>query len=69
MSRLVDAHVVADHLGVPVSWVRDQTRQDLLPYVPLGRYRRYDLDAIDQWWSGLARQPARVAAYRKYAPR
>lgn len=67
MSRLVDAHPAADHLGVPVSWVREQTRQDAMPYVPLGRYRRYDLERLDEWWQELARQPVRSPRRRTAA--
>jgi hypothetical protein len=58
VSRLVDAQTVAAHLGVPESWVREQTRRGVIPYVPLGpRYKRYDLDRVDEWWHGLAREP------------
>ena len=39
---LLDAHEVADWLGVPVSWVRESTRSGAMPCVQLGRYRRYD---------------------------
>jgi excisionase family DNA binding protein len=57
MSRLVDAHAAAAHLGVPVSWVREQTRYGTMPHVPLGRYRRYDLERLDEWWQALAVEP------------
>ena len=57
MSRLVDAAAAAELLGVPTSWVREATRRDEIPYVALGRYRRYDPDALDEWWRGLARGP------------
>jgi len=65
VSRLVDAHAVAKHLGVPVSWVREQTRRDTLPYVPLGRYRRYDLESVDAWWQDLAHAGNPAAARRR----
>ena len=67
MSRLVDAQAVAEHLDVPVSWVREQTRRDALPYVPLGRYRRYSLDAVDEWWQAFAREPAGPPSRRPVA--
>jgi excisionase family DNA binding protein len=57
-SRLVDARVVAEHLGVPVSWVREQTRRGALPCVALGRSRRYRLDEIDAWVTTMTRQPS-----------
>ena len=69
MSRLVDAGTAAGHLNVPVSWVREQTRLGQIPYVPLGRYRRYDLEALDSWWQELAHAPAGSAPrYRKHRP-
>jgi hypothetical protein len=44
---LVDAQHVATALGVPLSWVRAKTRQGEMPgAVSLGRYWRYDFDAI-----------------------
>jgi|tagenome__1003787_1003787.scaffolds.fasta_scaffold20971959_3 hypothetical protein len=57
MSRLVDAATTARHLGVPVSWVEEQTRRGCVPHVPLGRYRRYDLERIDEWWRSLVCEP------------
>jgi excisionase family DNA binding protein len=48
-ARLVDAKAVAEHLNVPVSWVRESTRSGALPSVQLGRYRRYDLGDVDRW--------------------
>ena len=57
--RLVNAQWVADFLGVPLSWVRDATREERLPYVPLGRYRRYDPADIRAW---VERQKAQGAA-------
>jgi len=53
--RLLTAQEVADLLAVPLSWVREATRSERLPYVALGRYRRYRRDQIDAW---LAQQQA-----------
>jgi excisionase family DNA binding protein len=47
--RLLEAKDVADLLNVPISWVRDATRDGRLPHVPLGRYRRYDRADIEDW--------------------
>ena len=47
--RLLTAQEVADLLAVPLSWVREATRNERLPYVALGRYRRYRRDQIDAW--------------------
>jgi len=36
-------------LGVPTSWVYEQSRLGRIPTVTLGRYRRYRLEAIEAW--------------------
>jgi excisionase family DNA binding protein len=40
---------VADLLGVPRSWVYEQSRLGRIPTVTLGRYRRYRREAIEAW--------------------
>jgi excisionase family DNA binding protein len=47
--RLLTAKEVAELLAVPESWVREATRAGCLPHVCLGRYRRYELTAIEAW--------------------
>jgi excisionase family DNA binding protein len=47
--RLLTAKEVAELLSVPESWVREATRERRLPYVALGRYRRYERQAIESW--------------------
>lgn len=47
--RLLTAAEVAELLAVPVSWVREATRAERLPYIALGRYRRYSRAAIEAW--------------------
>jgi excisionase family DNA binding protein len=47
--RLQTAHEVAERLGVPVSWVRDHTRQGRIPHLRLGRYVRYRRETVDKW--------------------
>ena len=51
--RLLTAGEVAELLAVPESWVREATRAQKLPYLALGRYRRYQQSQIQAW---LARQ-------------
>jgi len=58
-SPLLTAKEVADLLGVPTSWVYQQSRAGRIPTVRLGRYRRYRREAIEEWvghieagWSG-----------------
>ena len=46
---LVDAHHVAAALGLPLSWVREKTREGELPSVSCGRYRRYQLEDVRRW--------------------
>jgi excisionase family DNA binding protein len=64
--RLLDAHEAAELLHVPVSWVREETRQGHLPHVKLGRYRRYLRADLLEWVEGLKggsgrRRPRAVA--------
>ena len=40
-------------LGVPRSWVYEQSRKGRIPTVTLGRYRRYRAEAISQWIEAL----------------
>ncbi|MGH7718976.1 MAG: helix-turn-helix domain-containing protein [Gemmatimonadaceae bacterium] len=46
---LVTAQEVAELLGVPASWVYEQSRRGRIPTVTLGRYRRYRVEAIEEW--------------------
>ncbi len=45
-TRLLTAAEVASMLGVPRSWVYEQSRRELIPTVPLGRYRPFREEAI-----------------------
>jgi excisionase family DNA binding protein len=47
--RLMTAQDVATMLGVPASWVYEQSRAGRLPTVCVGRYRRFRRDAIESW--------------------
>ena len=64
--RLLTAAEVAELLAVPVSWVREATRAGRLPYLALGRYRRYSRPAIEAWLleqrSGPAASPRRTGS-------
>jgi hypothetical protein len=44
---LLDASQIADNLGVPKSWVREQSRLGHIPVVRLGRYCRYRLADVE----------------------
>jgi excisionase family DNA binding protein len=52
---LLTAGQVAKLLGVPTSWVYEQSRRGRIPTVTLGRYRRYRAEAIDEWLEELER--------------
>jgi excisionase family DNA binding protein len=46
---LLTADEVGELLGVPKTWVYEQSRAGRIPTVSLGRYRRYRREAIEQW--------------------
>lgn len=50
---LLTADEVGDLLGVPTSWVYEQSRAGRIPTVTLGRYRRYRREAIEAWLEQL----------------
>jgi excisionase family DNA binding protein len=55
---LLTAKEVGELLGVPASWVYEQSRLGQIPTVTLGRYKRYRREAIELWLSELE-APAR----------
>jgi excisionase family DNA binding protein len=62
--RLLTAGEVAELLSVPETWVRAETRAGRLPHLALGRYRRYDRDAVLGWL-----EAQRAGQWRKHAPK
>jgi excisionase family DNA binding protein len=46
---LLTAAQVAELLAVPESWVREATREQRIPHLRLGRYRRYQQSALEAW--------------------
>lgn len=56
--RLLTAVEVAELLNVPESWVREATRAQRLPYIALGRYRRYSRAQIQAWVADQERGPS-----------
>jgi excisionase family DNA binding protein len=62
--QLVDAAAVAELLGVPTSWVREQVRAGAIPHVRLGRYVRFDLEDVHRWL-GECKQPGRSVTFRR----
>jgi excisionase family DNA binding protein len=61
--RLLSASEVAERLNVPESWVRAETRAERLPHVKLGRYKRYEWEAVVVWLEGQ-----RGGQWRKHKP-
>jgi excisionase family DNA binding protein len=49
MADLLTAAEVAQMLGVPKTWIYEQSRKGLIPTVELGRYRRFRREAIETW--------------------
>jgi excisionase family DNA binding protein len=58
---LLTAAQVARMLGVPTSWVYEQSRQGRIPTVTLGRYRRYRAEAIEAWVAQLEARERRAS--------
>jgi excisionase family DNA binding protein len=57
---LLNAAQVAERLGVPKTWVYEQSRKGRIPTVTLGRYRRYRAEAIERWVEQLEAREVRV---------
>jgi excisionase family DNA binding protein len=53
--RLIDAREAAAMLNVPDTWVLAEARASRIPHVRLGRYVRFDRDALRVWWRSRAR--------------
>ncbi len=62
--RLLTAPEVAELLSVPESWVRQETRAGRLPHLALGRYKRYEREAVLEWLEGQ-----RAGQWRRHAPK
>lgn len=66
---LLTAAEVAELLGVPASWVYEQSRRGRIPTVTLGRYRRYRREAIEAWVAGLEGDDLSAASWRPVGSR
>jgi excisionase family DNA binding protein len=60
-AALLTADEAAELLGVPKSWVMEQARHDRIPHVRLGRYVRFDEDALLEWVGRRQRGPVTMA--------
>jgi excisionase family DNA binding protein len=54
---LLDARAAGALLGVPHTWVLAEARADRIPHVRLGRYVRFDGEALEAWWRNRLRGP------------
>lgn len=45
-NELLTAKQLSEHLKVPITWVYEQSRSNKLPTVHVGRYVRFDLQAV-----------------------
>lgn len=57
--RLLTAEEVGAMLGVPKTWVLAEARGDRIPHLRLGRYVRFEGEAIQAWWAERRRGPWR----------
>jgi len=56
--ELLDAEGAAELLNVPKSWVLSEARAGRIPHVRLGRYVRFEPDALRAWWRDMRRGPS-----------
>lgn len=66
--KLLTAEQVSELLNVPVSWVREHTRNGRIPHVPLGRYRRYRESTVLDWLTGIETEGRDALGFRTYMP-
>ncbi len=63
---LIDAAAAGELLGLPESWIRRAAREERIPHVKLGRYRRFNPAALEAWslaqQSPVSNQPTAKAA-------
>jgi excisionase family DNA binding protein len=62
VAPLLTAAEVAALLGVPTTWVYEQSRLGRTPTVTLGRYKRYRRAAIEEWVARLEAPARRLAS-------
>ncbi len=56
---LLNAQQAAELLNVPATWILAEARADRIPFIPLGRYKRFDAGELEAWWRERARGPWR----------
>jgi excisionase family DNA binding protein len=57
--ELLTHEEIAERLKVPASWVYEKTRKrcrNPIPSIPMGRYIRFDWDAVVKWLESQAQE-------------
>jgi hypothetical protein len=54
---LLDAEEAGRLLNVKASWLLSEARHDRVPWVPVGRYVRFNADDLLAWAAGRSRGP------------
>ena len=54
---LIDAKAAGELLGVPHTWILEEARHNRIPHVRLGRYVRFEADALLDWVRNRRRGP------------
>jgi len=54
---LIDAKAAGELLGVPHTWVLEEARHDRIPHIRLGRYVRFEPEALLDWARNRRRGP------------
>jgi excisionase family DNA binding protein len=62
--HLLTAAEVGELLSVPESWVRQESRENRIPHVRLGRYVRFDREAVLGWL-----ETQRAGQWHKHQPK
>jgi excisionase family DNA binding protein len=65
VDRLLTAGELAELLGVPTRWIRENTRSGAIPHIALGRYRRYAWTDVAEWLEQQKRGGA-ATTFRKH---
>lgn len=66
---MVTAKVVAECIGLDVTTVRRWSRLGVLPFVPVGSRREYNLDAVARTLNrGIETDPPKLVARRRRRP-
>jgi excisionase family DNA binding protein len=63
---LLNADQASELLNVPASWCLAEARANRIPHVRLGRYVRFEAEALELWWRARLQGPVREPQGRRY---